>query len=211
MRASCLPLLRIIIFCFLLQLYIGDFHLTNLLENYLRHSPGSLHCKSCKLLFLVMFNDYWISFYDASYFHIVSQCSRIEDNQFSGKIPDFIQNWTSINKLYDFFLILVLFLKFNCFCIALIFKWIINGYFSFDRMIQGSGLSGPIPSGISQLTNLTDLYVWYYIILIKQGLKFNFHLIRFTYLWFQFDISGELVIWMDLNIHLCRNLIIWNC
>jgi hypothetical protein len=28
-----------------------------------------------------------------------------------------------------------------------------------DRMIQGSGLSGPIPSGISLLTNLTDLYV----------------------------------------------------
>lgn len=36
---------------------------------------------------------------------------------------------------------------------------IINGYFTFDRMIQGSGLSGPIPSGISLLRNLNDLYV----------------------------------------------------
>jgi len=34
---------------------------------------------------------------------------------------------------------------------------------TFDRMIHGSGLSGPIPSGISRLRNLTDLYVWYFI------------------------------------------------
>jgi len=28
-------------------------------------------------------------------------------------------------------------------------------------VIQGTGLSGPIPSGISLLESLTDLYVWY--------------------------------------------------
>ncbi|XP_045801044.1 probable leucine-rich repeat receptor-like serine/threonine-protein kinase At3g14840 [Trifolium pratense] len=61
----------------------------------------------------------------ASNFHILSQCSRIEDNHFSGKIPDFIQNWKNIDTL----------------------------------IIQGSGLSGPIPSGISLLRNLTDLRI----------------------------------------------------
>jgi len=29
--------------------------------------------------------------------------------------------------------------------------------FNFDRVMQGSGLSGPIPSGISYLKNLNDL------------------------------------------------------
>ncbi|XP_045800999.1 probable leucine-rich repeat receptor-like serine/threonine-protein kinase At3g14840 isoform X8 [Trifolium pratense] len=62
----------------------------------------------------------------------ILQDFQIDDNQFSGKIPDYIQNWRSINKL---------------------------GYFSPDRMIQGSGLSGPIPSGISLLRYLTDLRI----------------------------------------------------
>jgi len=42
-------------------------------------------------------------------FHALSQCSEISDNQFSGKIPDFIQNWTNIGTLYalSFFLSLI--------------------------------------------------------------------------------------------------------
>jgi len=40
---------------------------------------------------------------------------------------------------------------------------IINGYFTFDRIIQGSGLNGPIPSEISLLRNLSELYVLYFI------------------------------------------------
>jgi hypothetical protein len=52
-----------------------------------------------------------------------------------------------------------IFLNSYCFYIARLFERIIHGYFSLDRMIQGSGLSGPIPSGISLLRNLTDLYV----------------------------------------------------
>jgi hypothetical protein len=33
----------------------------------------------------------------------------------------------------------------------------------FDRSVQGSGLSGPIPSEISLLRNITDVYVRYFI------------------------------------------------
>ena len=40
------------------------------------------------------------SLYDASNFHVLSGYSRIQDNQFSGKIPDYIQNWTIIKTLY---------------------------------------------------------------------------------------------------------------
>ncbi|PIA33876.1 hypothetical protein AQUCO_03900019v1 [Aquilegia coerulea] len=47
------------------------------------------------------------------------------DNHFSGKIPDFIQNWTNLETI----------------------------------AMHASGLEGPIPSGISLLTNLKDLRI----------------------------------------------------
>ncbi|KAF8007042.1 hypothetical protein BT93_K1139 [Corymbia citriodora subsp. variegata] len=50
---------------------------------------------------------------------------RLGDNQFTGKIPDFIQNLTNLEVL----------------------------------VIQGSGLQGPIPSGISLLEKLSDLRI----------------------------------------------------
>ncbi|KAK2999257.1 LOW QUALITY PROTEIN: hypothetical protein RJ639_024229 [Escallonia herrerae] len=53
---------------------------------------------------------------------------RIADNHFSGNMPNFIQNWTNLEKLFD------------------------NG-----RVVQASGLNGPIPSGIALLTKLKDL------------------------------------------------------
>lgn len=44
--------------------------------------------------------------------------SRIQDNQFSGKIPDFIQSWTSLTKLYKLSFS-ILFIYFNSISIAL--------------------------------------------------------------------------------------------
>jgi len=92
------------------------------------------------------------SLYDASNFHALSQYSRIQDNQFSGKIPDYIQNWTSIKTLYA----CTLLFYFNFSSKLIVF---VSLDFTLDSVIQGSGLSGPIPSGISLLTNLIDLYV----------------------------------------------------
>ncbi|KAK2985856.1 hypothetical protein RJ640_018722, partial [Escallonia rubra] len=55
---------------------------------------------------------------------------RIGDNHYTENIPNFIQNWTNLEKLFD------------------------NG-----RVVQASGVNGPIPSGIALLTKLTDLRI----------------------------------------------------
>nr|XP_029120093.1 probable LRR receptor-like serine/threonine-protein kinase At1g07650 isoform X4 [Elaeis guineensis] len=57
---------------------------------------------------------------------------RISDNNFSGKIPEYITNLTRLEKLVIYIL-----------C----------------RQIGGCSLEGPIPSGISNLTSMTDLRI----------------------------------------------------
>ncbi|XP_027927403.1 probable leucine-rich repeat receptor-like serine/threonine-protein kinase At3g14840 isoform X1 [Vigna unguiculata] len=76
---------------------------------------------------------------------------RLGDNQFSGTLPDFIQRWRSLERLYE----LILLCNLNIFV-----DWFIRSIvFNFNRVMQGSGFSGPIPSGISFLNNLTDLRI----------------------------------------------------
>jgi hypothetical protein len=45
----------------------------------------------------------------------------------------------------------------SCYSIVISFEAIFSSYKCFDSVIRGSGLSGPIPAGISLLKNLTDL------------------------------------------------------
>jgi hypothetical protein len=151
---------------------VGFLPLTILLEIYLQHLLSSLNWSKCKQsYFLVVFVtlNYVLCivvhvkikwhFFVCCYL-LPSNNSRLGDNQFSGTLPDFIQSWTGLQRLYEPFL--------SCcdnwnnhffFLVELhIINWLIKKKNSnCDRVMQASGLSGPVPSGISYLKNLTDL------------------------------------------------------
>ena len=91
----------------------------------------------------------------------------LRTTNFLERYPIIFKTGQVLKNCMDFLLHFLCILKFDCFCIDLLLKRIIHGYFILGRVIQGSGLSGPIPSGISLLTKLTDLYVCHFILMVE--------------------------------------------
>lgn len=63
-----------------------------------------------------------------------------------------------------------------------------------NRFIEGSGLAGPIPSGIASLVELTDLYVWF---LILKGFNFLLHHV--------YNVFDSYLVWFWLNFNMQEN------
>ena len=86
--------------------------------------------------------------------------SRISHNNFVGRIPEFLGRWKNLQFLYvlrglfSFFFHKLQTPQFKS-------KFMMN--FLIDREMEGSGLRGPIPSSISSLNLLSELWVEFYI------------------------------------------------
>ena len=86
---------------------------------------------------------------------------------------------------------------------------LIKSKFLNNRVIQASGLNGPIPLHIASLENLSDLSVWLYKSVAIYCFIGNCILFYFNFLLlFKFRYLGELVTWEDLK-QIFRHLIIW--
>lgn len=50
-------------------------------------------------IYTMLFDSYTISIMTLVQLQSLAQCSRINDNNFSGAIPNFIQNWKQLGRL----------------------------------------------------------------------------------------------------------------
>jgi hypothetical protein len=116
----------------------------------------------------------------------LNNCSRIDGNSISGKIPSFIKNWQSVNRM----------LVHSDIKHLMTFNWSeserpsftqvsISTVSSFSRDMQGTSMSGPIPPEISLLKNLTELYE-------------TFHMLHYGFITF-FILYWSLVLKMDCD------------
>ena len=63
-----------------------------------------------------------------------------------------------------------------------------------NRVIRGSRLVGPIPSGINSPVESTDLYVWFFIL---KGFNFLLHHV--------YNIFDSYLVWFSLNLNKREN------